>query len=95
VLADAEGNINLNEFFDYLNSEQFFYGRDDRTIANTPYAALCAAASSLTACEAALVDYNIFKTDANDVVAKYFKPIKTDYTIVPVPANREKYDGVA
>ncbi|KLV09653.1 hypothetical protein ABT56_00825 [Photobacterium aquae] len=95
VNADNERSINLDEFFDYLNSEQFFYGRDGRTITGTPYAELCKAASEQTACEAALIDYNIFKTDANDVVASYFKPIKTDYTIVPVPKNREKYDGVA
>lgn len=94
-LVNADKSINLDEFFDYLNSEQFFYGRDGRTITGTPYAELCKAASDQTACEAALIDYNIFKTDANDVVASYFKPIKTDYTIVPVPANREKYDGVA
>ena len=95
VLADDSGKINLNEFFDFLNSEQFFYGRDGQNVSNTEYAELCKAASSQSACEAALVDYNIFKRDANDVVAKYFKPIKTDYTIVPVPAARELYDGVA
>ncbi|WEM44821.1 DUF885 domain-containing protein (plasmid) [Photobacterium sp. DA100] len=93
-LLDGNGDIDLNEFFDYLNSEQFFYGRDGRDISGTDYATLCEAASSPSACEAALIDYNTFKTDANDVVAKYFKPIKTDYTIVPVPANREEYDGV-
>ncbi|MGR5063160.1 DUF885 domain-containing protein [Photobacterium sp. DNB22_13_2] len=94
VLADDSGNINLNEFFDYLNTEQFFFGRDGENVSGTKYAELCKAASSQNACEAALVDYNTFKTDANDVVAKYFKPIKTDYTIVPIPANRELYDGV-
>lgn len=94
VLADDNGNINLNEFFDYLNTEQFFFGRDGENVSGTEFAELCKAASSQSACEAALVDYNTFKTDANDVVAKYFKPIKTDYTIVPIPANRELYDGV-
>ncbi|HIF9471589.1 TPA: DUF885 domain-containing protein [Photobacterium damselae] len=94
-LVNADKSVNLDEFFDYLNSEQFFYGRDGRTISGTPYANLCKAASDQTACEAALIDYNTFKNDANNIVASYFKPIKTDYTIVPVPANREKYDGVA
>ncbi|MCW8328890.1 DUF885 domain-containing protein [Photobacterium sp. SDRW27] len=94
-VEDAEGNINLAEFFAYLNSEKFFYGRDGRSIADTPYADTCTSASVPTACEAALVDYYKFKNDANDVVAKYFKPIKTDYSIVPVPASRELYDGVA
>ena len=94
-IEDADGNIDLAEFFAYLNSEKFFYGRDGRTIANTPYAETCTSASVSTACEAALVDYYKFKNDANDVVAKYFKQIKTDYSIVPVPASREGYDGVA
>ncbi|PSU33564.1 DUF885 domain-containing protein [Photobacterium lutimaris] len=93
-LRDSNGNINLNEFFDYLNTEQFFFGRDGKNVSGTEFAERCKTASSQSACEAALVDYNTFKTDANDVVAKYFKPIKTDYTIVPIPANRELYDGV-
>ncbi|MBC7005164.1 DUF885 domain-containing protein [Photobacterium sp. BZF1] len=93
-LLDQNGNINLNEFFDYLNTEQFFFGRDGKNVSGTEYAELCQAASDQSACESALVDYNTFKHDANDVVAKYFKPIKTDYTIVPIPANREGYDGV-
>ncbi|MDN3696917.1 DUF885 domain-containing protein [Vibrio genomosp. F6] len=95
VIDDGSGNINLSEFFDYLNSEQFFYGRDGRTITGTEYATLCATASDKSACEAALTDYNIFKTDANDVVAGYFKPIQADYTVVPTPASREAYAGVA
>ncbi len=95
ILADANGNINLAEFFAYLNSETFFYGRDGRTITGTPYAQACTSASVPSACEAALVDYYKFKNDANDVVAKYFKPIETDYSIVPVPDSRELYDGVA
>tara|TARA_Y100001956_G_scaffold82728_1_gene105007 strand:- start:527 stop:2542 length:2016 start_codon:yes stop_codon:yes gene_type:complete len=94
-LVDGNGDIVLNEFFDYLNSEQFFYGRDGRTITDTEYKDLCVVASSPTACEAALVDYNTFKTDANDVVAGYFKPIQADYTIKPEPAAREPYAGVA
>lgn len=95
TLADDNGKINLAEFFAYLNSETFFYGRDGRTITGTPYAQACTSASAPSACEAALVDYYKFKNDANGVVAKYFKPIETDYSIVPVPASRELYDGVA
>ncbi|WP_159737863.1 DUF885 domain-containing protein [Vibrio atypicus] len=95
TLENGNGHIDLNEFFDYLNSEQFFYGRDGRNIADTEYKDLCTVASSPSACEAALTDYNIFKTDANDVVAGYFKPIKADYTIKPEPAAREPYAGVA
>jgi uncharacterized protein (DUF885 family) len=95
TLADENGNINLTEFFAYLNSEKFFYGRDGRTISGTSYANTCTSASKPAACEAALLDYYKFKKDANDVVAKYFKPIETDYSIVPVPENRELYDGVA
>ncbi|MEH6529798.1 MAG: DUF885 domain-containing protein [Photobacterium frigidiphilum] len=94
TLADDNGNINLAEFFAYLNSETFFYGRDGQTITGTPYAQACTSASAPSACEAALVDYYKFKNDANDVVAKYFKPIETDYSIVPVPESRELYDGV-
>ena len=95
VLADDNGNIDLNEFFDYLNSEQFFYGRDGKNASGPEYAELCQAASDQNACASALVDYNTFKRDANGVVAKYFKPIKTDYTIVPIPAAEELYKGVA
>lgn len=94
-IEGMDGNIDLAEFFAYLNSEKFFYGRDGRVITGTPYADACTSASIPTACEAALVDYYKFKNDANDVVAKYFKPIATDYSIVPVPASRELYDGVA
>lgn len=95
MLADDNGNIDLNEFFDYLNSEQFFYGRDGKNASGPEYAELCQAASDQNACVSALVDYNTFKRDANGVVAKYFKPIKTDYTIVPIPAAEELYKGVA
>lgn len=94
-LVDDAGEIVLSEFFDYLNSEQFFYGRDGLNVTDTEYKETCAVASSSSACEAALVDYNTFKTDANEVVARYFKPIKTDYTIKPQPAAREPYAGVA
>jgi len=95
TLADDNDNINLAEFFAYLNSETFFYGRDGRTITGTPYAQTCTSASVPPACEAALVDYYKFKNDANDVVAQYFKPIETDYSIVPTPGSRELYAGVA
>ncbi|MDO6498748.1 DUF885 domain-containing protein [Photobacterium sanguinicancri] len=91
----VDDKVDLSEFFDYLNSEKFFYGRDGRTISDTDYAKTCEVASSKTACEAALTDYYKFKNDANDVVAKYFKAIKTDYKIVPIAAEREPYDGVA
>lgn len=94
-IEDTEGNINLVEFFAYLNSEKFFYGRDGQSIADTPYTETCTSASVPTACEAALMDYYKFKNDANDVVSKYFKPIKTDYSIIPIPASRELYAGVA
>ncbi|MDO6541625.1 DUF885 domain-containing protein [Photobacterium sanguinicancri] len=94
-VINADKTVNLSNFFDYLNSEAFFYGRDGRTISGTEYAKACEVASSKTACEAALTDYYKFKNDANDVVAKYFKAIKTDYKIVPIAAERELYDGVA
>ncbi|KMV29009.1 DUF885 domain-containing protein [Photobacterium swingsii] len=94
-VINADKTVNLSAFFDYLNSEAFFYGRDGRTISGTAYAKTCEVASSKTACEAALTDYYKFKNDANDVVAKYFKAIKTDYKIVPIAAERELYDGVA
>ncbi len=89
------GNINLTEFFAYLNSEKFFYDRDGVSVGDTQYKALCEPASNSNACQSALIDYNTFKVDANDVVASYFKPIKTDYTIVPTPAADEPYVGVA
>ncbi|MFN3017228.1 DUF885 domain-containing protein [Vibrio coralliilyticus] len=94
-LATDSGQINLGEFFKYLNSEQFFYGRDGLQTTNKQYAAVCSSASSPSACENALTDYYVFKDNANDVVASYFKPIKTDYTIEPTPAESEMYDGVA
>ncbi|PSW04460.1 DUF885 domain-containing protein [Photobacterium lipolyticum] len=93
-LVDADGKIVLNEFFAYLNSEKFFYGRDGRNISGTPYDESCGNASIPSACEAALEDYYKFKNDANGVVAQYFKPIKTDYSIVPIPADGELYEGV-
>ncbi|MGR5080522.1 DUF885 domain-containing protein [Photobacterium swingsii] len=91
----VDGEVNLSEFFDYLNSEKFFYGRDGRTISDKEYKKSCEVAFDNSACEAALSDYYKFKNDANDVVAKYFKTIKTDYKIVPIAEDREKYDGVA
>ncbi|MEZ8093768.1 DUF885 family protein [Photobacterium swingsii] len=91
----VDGKVDLSEFFDYLNSEKFFYGRDGKTVAGDTYAETCKVASNQKACEAALTDYYKFKNDANDVVAKYFKAIKTDYKIVPIAAEREPYDGVA
>ncbi len=94
-LMDSEGNINLEAFFAYLNSEQFFFGRDGRVISGTEYADVCEQASNQMACEGSLVDYYAFKNNANQVVASYFKPIKTDYTIEPTPAGGELYDGVA
>ncbi|MCG9598125.1 DUF885 domain-containing protein [Vibrio sp. Isolate25] len=94
-LATDSGQINLGEFFKYLNSEQFFYGRDGQQTTTKQYAAVCSSASSPSACENALTDYYVFKNNANDVVASYFKPIKTDYTIEPTPAESEMYDGVA
>lgn len=94
-IADGSGNINLSEFFDYLNSEQFFYGRDGVNVGDTQYKTLCDEASNSNACQSALIDYNTFKTNANDVVAGYFKTIETDYTIVPTPASGELYEGVA
>lgn len=94
-LATDSGQINLGEFFKYLNSEQFFYGRDGLQTTNKQYAAVCSSASSPSACENALTDYYVFKDNANGVVASYFKPIKTDYTIEPTPAESEMYDGVA
>ncbi|MBN3491609.1 DUF885 domain-containing protein [Vibrio neptunius] len=94
-LATDSGQINLGEFFQYLNSEQFFYGRDGQPTTTKQYAAICISASSPSVCENALTDYYVFKDNANDVVASYFKPIKTNYTIEPTPAEREMYDGVA
>ncbi|NOH62081.1 DUF885 domain-containing protein [Vibrio sp. RE88] len=94
-LATDSGQINLGEFFKYLNSEQFFYGRDGLQTTNKEYAAVCSSASSPSACQNALTDYYVFKDNANDVVASYFKPIKTDYSIEPTPAESEMYDGVA
>ncbi|ANW23588.1 hypothetical protein BA953_04790 [Vibrio coralliilyticus] len=94
-LATDSGQINLGEFFKYLNSEQFFYGRDGLQTTNKQYAAVCSSASSPSACENALTDYYVFKDNANGVVASYFKPIETDYTIEPTPAESEMYDGVA
>ncbi|NOH54926.1 DUF885 domain-containing protein [Vibrio coralliilyticus] len=94
-LATDSGQINLGEFFKYLNSEQFFYGRDGLQTTNKQYAAVCSSASSPSACENALTDYYVFKDNANGVVASYFKPIETDYTIKPAPAESEMYDGVA
>ncbi|NRF15778.1 DUF885 domain-containing protein [Vibrio coralliilyticus] len=94
-LATDSGQINLGEFFKYLNSEQFFYGRDGLQTTNKQYAAVCSSASSPSACENALTDYYVFKDNANGVVASYFKPIETDYTIEPTPAESEVYDGVA
>ncbi|NOI56535.1 DUF885 domain-containing protein [Vibrio coralliilyticus] len=94
-LATDSGQINLGEFFRYLNSEQFFYGRDGLQTTTKQYAAVCSSASSPSACENALTDYYVFKDNANDVVASYFKPIKTDYSIEPTPAESEMYDGVA
>ncbi|WFB47408.1 DUF885 domain-containing protein [Vibrio coralliilyticus] len=94
-LATDSGQINLGEFFKYLNSEQFFYGRDGLQTTNKQYAAVCSSASSPSACESALTDYYVFKDNANGVVASYFKPIETDYTIEPTPAESEMYDGVA
>lgn len=94
-LTHVNGNINLNEFFTFLNSEAFFYGRDGANITGTQYEETCKAASNPSACEAALGDYYLFKDNANQVVGQYFKAIKTDYRIEPSPAGREKYDGVA
>lgn len=94
-IEDENGEINLAEFFAYLNSEMFFYGRDGRNISGTKYEKQCQSASVSSACQAAMQDYYKFKNDANDIVIKYFKPIKLDYTIVPVPANEELYAGVA
>lgn len=94
-LADTSGNIQLSELFDYLNSEQFFYGRDGVDVGDTQYKDLCEQASNQNACQSALIDYNRFKNDANDVVVGYFKTIVTDYTIVPTPASGELYEGVA
>ncbi|WP_281629113.1 DUF885 domain-containing protein [Vibrio sp. St2] len=94
-LATDSGQINLGEFFKYLNSEQFFYGRDGLQTTNKQYAAVCSSASSPSACENALTDYYVFKDNANGVVASYFKPIETDYTIKPTPSESEMYDGVA
>ncbi|WP_099609692.1 DUF885 domain-containing protein [Vibrio coralliilyticus] len=94
-LATDSGQINLGEFFKYLNSEQFFYGRDGLQTTNKQYAAVCSSASSPSACENALTDYYVFKDNANGVVASYFKPIEADYTIEPTPAESEMYDGVA
>ncbi|AGH82490.1 hypothetical protein PCNPT3_12770 [Psychromonas sp. CNPT3] len=95
IIEKADETIDLAEFFAYLNSEQFFYERDGRTTEDTDYAKTCLVASSPSACEAALVDYNKFKNDANTVVSEYFKTIKADYTIVPTPAGSELSVGVA
>lgn len=96
ILIDQNGNVNLKEFFAYLNSEKFFYGRDNKTITiPNKYADLCKTASEPLVCETALIDYNKFKNDANDVVKNYFNAVQTDYNIIPISANHEKYDGVA
>ncbi|OAN13304.1 hypothetical protein A3K86_16765 [Photobacterium jeanii] len=95
LIINPDKSVNLDNFFEYLNSEAFFYGRDGQKVSGTTYADTCKVASSQTACEAALTDYYKFKNDANNVVVKYFKPIKTDYKIVPIAAERELYDGVA
>ncbi|KLN62976.1 DUF885 domain-containing protein [Vibrio sp. VPAP30] len=94
-LTTDSGNINLEEFFKYLNSEQFFFGRDGQIVSNHQYAEVCNQASTPAACESALTDYYPFKINANDVVSRYFKPIATDYTIEPAPAEDELYAGVA
>ncbi len=94
-LKASDGSINLKEFFAYLNSEQFFFGRDGTTTTGTEHAEVCQEASNQSACESSLIDYYTFKNNANDVVASYFKPIETDYTIEPTPAGGELYDGVA
>lgn len=94
-LVSPSGDIDLAEFFAYLNSEQFFFGRDGQEVSGTAYAQVCKAASNQSACESSLVDYYAFKNNANDVVASYFKPIETDYAIEPTPAGGELYDGVA
>lgn len=94
-LLSSSGDIDLSEFYAYLNSEQFFFGRDGQEISGTPYALVCQSASNQSACESALVDYYAFKNNANEVVASYFKPIETDYSIEPTPAGGELYDGVA
>ncbi|WP_260259497.1 DUF885 domain-containing protein [Vibrio intestinalis] len=93
-LVDANGEINLPEFFAYLNSEQFFFGRDGRNVSGTEHAEVCKQASNQSACESSLLDYYSFKVNANDVVASYFKTIQTDYAIEPTPAGGELYDGV-
>jgi len=94
-LANDAGKINLDEFFKYLNSEQFFYGRDRHSTGNKQYSEVCSHASTPAACEGALTDYYLFKVNANDVVQGYFKPIKTDYSIEPTAAEDELYAGVA
>ncbi|NOI81467.1 DUF885 domain-containing protein [Vibrio tubiashii] len=94
-LANDSGKINLEEFFRYLNSEQFFYGRDGYSTDDNQYSEVCSHASVPTACEGALTDYYLFKVNANDVVQGYFKPIKTDYSIEPTAAEDELYAGVA
>ena len=96
ILIDKNGEVNLNEFFAYLNSEKFFYGRDYKTISSpNKYAILCKSASEPLVCQTALIDYNKFKNDANAVVKNYFNAVKTDYNIIPIAASHEKYDGVA
>ncbi|MGF1761912.1 DUF885 domain-containing protein [Aliivibrio kagoshimensis] len=95
VIADANNNINLNEFFAYLNSEKFFFGRDGSNVTGTQYAEECKVASNPSSCESSLTDYYLFKNNANEVVKSYFNAIETDYTIIPSPAGRELYDGVA
>ncbi|MDC5803639.1 DUF885 domain-containing protein [Vibrio europaeus] len=94
-LANDSGKINLDEFFRYLNSEQFFYGRDGYSTDDNQYSEVCSHASVPKACEGALTDYYLFKINANDVVQGYFKPIKTDYSIEPTAAEDELYAGVA
>lgn len=94
-VIDNKGNVNLPEFFAYLNSEKFYYGRDGKKASGEMYKKQCSKVSDVNACELALKDYNKFKHDANKTLVTYFKPIKTDYTIVPTPAGGEKFDGVA
>ncbi|MDC5841455.1 DUF885 domain-containing protein [Vibrio europaeus] len=94
-LANDSGKINLDEFFRYLNSEQFFYGRDGYSTDDNQYSEVCSHASVPKACEGALTDYYLFKINANDVVQGYFKPIKNDYSIEPTAAEDELYAGVA
>ena len=87
--------VDLVEFFAYLNSEKFFYGRDGQTNPGDLYKENCKQASHVAACQFALKDYNKFKVDANKVVKGYFNPIKSEYQIVPTPKADEAYAGVA